>query len=91
MTQNPNLYIKEHCPWGKAAMTFFAEKDLSLNIRDVEKDAAAFQHMVEISGQRLTPTFEHEGFVVADFSIDEFKAALDKTPEKKKALVLQAS
>jgi len=88
MTQKPNLYIKEYCPWCKAARAFFAEKGLSLNIKDVEKDPAAFQRMIEISGQRLTPTFEYGNFVVKDFSVDEFKAALDKNPETTKALGL---
>ncbi len=88
MTQKPNLYIKQHCPWCKAAVAFFAEKGLPLNIKDVEKDPEAFQRMIEISGQRLTPTFEYEDFVVADFSVDEFKTALDKTPEKKEILGL---
>ena len=88
MAQSPTLYIKEYCPWCKAAKAFFAEKGLSLNIRDVEKDSAAFQRMVEISGQRLTPTFEYGNFVVRDFGVEEFKAPLDKNPETKKALGL---
>lgn len=44
--------------------------------------------MIEISGQSLTPTFEWDDFIVADFSVDEFKDALEQVPEYKKRLGL---
>lgn len=42
--------------------------------------------MVEVSGQTLTPTFEYDEFVVADFSVEEFLDQLEQVPEIKKEL-----
>ena len=44
--------------------------------------------LIEISGQNLTPTFVLGDFLVADFSIDEFKEQINQAPEIKKRLGL---
>ena len=40
----------------------------------------------EVSGQSLTPTLVHGNFLVADFDIDEFEAALYANPTARKEL-----
>lgn len=72
----PVLYIKSGCPWCTDALNYFAKAGLNLDVKDVRKDPAAMKRMQSISGQSLTPTFEYGDFMVADFSVDEFKAAL---------------
>ncbi len=88
---SPILYIKSGCPWCQEAEIFFQKHGVALEIRDVNRDAEAMNRMVEVSGQTLTPTFEYEDFVVADFSVDEFLAALREVPEVQAALGLGAN
>lgn len=44
--------------------------------------------MVALSGQRKTPTFAYGNFIVADFDVGEFKAAINKAPSIKAELGL---
>lgn len=79
----PNLYIKRGCPWCREAMAFFSQHGIEVNVLDVNKSKQNMQHMLEISGQTMTPTFEYGEFVVADFSVDEFHDELERAPEIK--------
>lgn len=85
-SKTPILYIKPGCPWCREAMSFFSQHGVALEVRDVTASRQNMQRMVEISGQSLTPTFELDDFVVADFSVDEFLDALEQEPEIKKQL-----
>lgn len=67
-------------------MAFFSTHGVSLEIRDVDRDFAHLKRMVEISGQSLTPTFEYDDFLVADFSVDEFIDELQERPDIRAAL-----
>jgi len=60
---------------------FFDQHGIGVEVRDVNRDNAAMNRMVEISGQTKTPTFEYGDFVCADFDTDEFMAELDEFPE----------
>jgi monothiol glutaredoxin len=80
MTSKPILYIKPGCPWCRAALDFFAAQGLALDVRDVIASQPDREHMLKISGQTRTPTFEYGSFVVADFSVDEFLAKLAQAP-----------
>ncbi len=86
----PILYIKPGCPWCREATTFFSQHGVELDIRDVSSNKQNMQRMIEISGQSLTPTFEFNEFVVADFSVQEFIDELEQVPEMKKQLGLGA-
>lgn len=81
MKERPILYIKAGCPWCQEAQTFFDQQGVDVEVRDVNRDKAAMNRMVEISGQTKTPTFEFGDFMVADFDTDEFMAELDEFPE----------
>lgn len=81
MKERPILYVKLGCPWCQEAMVFFNQHGVDLDIQDVNRDKAAMNRMVEISGQTKTPTFEFGDFIVADFDTDEFMAELDEFPE----------
>lgn len=82
----PILYIKRGCPWCREAMTFFSQRGVEVEVRDVLASRSSMQRMVEISGQSLTPTFEYGDFVVADFSVSEFLDQLEQVPEVKSRL-----
>lgn len=77
----PILYIKSGCPWCREAENFLQGKALSYEVKDVLIDPEAGQRMKRITNQTLTPSFEYKDFVVADFSVEEFLAALKSNPK----------
>ncbi|MDG1242220.1 MAG: glutaredoxin family protein [Opitutae bacterium] len=84
----PILYIKSGCPWCTEALSYFSENNIRLETREVRSNKVFMEQMVQHSSQTKTPTFVHGEFVVADFDIGEFKAALDKAPAVKVQLGL---
>jgi len=88
MSKLPILYIKRGCPWCREAMAYFQQHAVEVDIRDVNKSPQNMQRMVEVSGQSLTPTFEYDDFVVADFSVDEFIDQIAEQPEIRRELGL---
>ena len=86
MKSRPILYIKSGCPWCDDALAYFSRHNVPLDIRDVRSDPEAMKRMREISGQSLTPTFEYDDFMVADFSVNEFASALNARPEIREKL-----
>lgn len=88
MSADPILFIKPGCPWCRAAMAFFQQHGVAVDIRDVLSNREDFQRMVEVSGQALTPTLEYDDFVVPDFSTDELLYALEQRPDVKTRLGL---
>ena len=88
MTAKPILYVKAGCPWCAQALDFFKKHHVAPDVRDVLRDAEAMKRMTKISGQSKTPTLEYGDFLVADFSVDEFLAAVNAKPEIKAKLGL---
>ena len=88
MSNIPILYIKPGCPWCNEALAFFGQHGVEVDVKDVLSNRGAMQRMVEISSQSLTPTFEYNDFVVADFSTDEFISELEQRPDIKTELGL---
>jgi glutaredoxin 3 len=82
----PILYIKSSCPWCREALSFFNSHGVELDVRDVLESRQDMNAMVAVSGQTLTPTFEYDDFMVADFSVDEFLAELSEFPEIRQKL-----
>lgn len=79
-SKKPILYIKAGCPWCDEAIAYFKAQGLALEIREVRRNKVFMDQMVQLSRQSKTPTFVHGDFVVADFDVGEFKAALRKAP-----------
>ena len=82
----PTLYVKQGCPWCIDALAYFNAKGIDLEVIDVREEPKRMNELIEISGQTMTPTFKHGDFVVADFDLEEFEAALEQNPEAKKNL-----
>ena len=91
MDSKPILYIKSGCPWCNDALSFFACHGIELDVRDVRTSPDDMQRMVRLTNQSKTPTFEYGPFVVADFSVNEFQAALERAPGVKRELGLLAT
>jgi glutaredoxin 3 len=82
----PTLYVKQGCPWCVEALAYFNAKDIDLEIVDVRTEPNRMKELFEVSGQSMTPTFKHGDFLVADFDVDEFEAALNKNPQAREKL-----
>lgn len=87
-TTKPILYVKAGCPWCESALDHFHKENVDLDVREVRANKVFMDQMVKISGQSKTPTFVHGDFVVADFDIGEFNAAIAKAPSIKEELGL---
>ncbi|MGF1452430.1 MAG: glutaredoxin family protein [Opitutales bacterium] len=84
----PKLYIKPGCPWCREAQTWLDKQGLKYDLRDITSNRDDFARMQQISGQTKTPTFEYGDFVVPDFDVAEFQAAVDEAPDIKAKLGL---
>ena len=82
----PTLYVKQGCPWCVNALDYFQAKGLELEVVDVRAEPMRMKELVEVSGQSMTPTFKDGDFLVADFDLEEFEAALEKNPQAKNNL-----
>ena len=82
----PTLYVKQGCPWCVDALAYFKAKGIDLEVIDVREEPKRMDELIEISGQSMTPTFKHGDFVVADFDLEEFEAALEQSPKAKNNL-----
>lgn len=85
-SDTPILYIKDGCPWCVEALAYFKAQGVGLETREVRRNKVFMDQMVKLSGQTKTPTFVFGDFVVADFDVSEFKAALQKAPAVQQAL-----
>lgn len=81
MNPNPILYHKPGCPWCEEAIAFFAAQGVKLDVRDVLADMHEMRQLVALTGQSKCPSFRYKDFVVADFSVDEFKAKAARRPD----------
>ena len=86
--ENPILFVKTGCPWCIDALAYFESKQVKLDIIDLRADSRRMDELIAISGQTKTPTLKFGDFVVADFDLEEFEAALAKNPEAKRELGL---
>ena len=82
----PTLYVKQGCPWCVDALAYFNAKGIDLEVIDVREEPKRMDELIKISGQSMTPTFKHGDFVVADFDLEEFEAALEQSPKAKNNL-----
>ena len=85
----PTLYVKQGCPWCIDALDYFNAKGIDLEVIDVRTEPQRMKELVEVSGQSMTPTFKHGDFLVTDFDLEEFKAALEQNPKAKNDLKTQ--
>ncbi len=65
------LFIKPYCGWCHEAMDWLNRYGISYEKLDVIGDSQAWNEMLELSGQTMTPTIEVNGKVLADFDTDQ--------------------
>jgi len=72
------LYVKTWCPWCIRAKAVLDTKGFRYEEIDVEASRAAYDEMIRISGQRLTPTLVVGDKVLPDFGPDELERFLEQ-------------
>jgi glutaredoxin len=70
------LYVKVWCPWCVMAEDYLKKHGYKYEQIDVERSRAAFDEMIQLSGQRLTPTLVVDGKVLPDFGPEELDVFL---------------
>lgn len=72
------LYIKEGCPFCRAAMQALDSKGVSYQTVEVRHDPRAMAELERISGQSRTPTAVCGGDVLANFDVADLDPFLQK-------------
>jgi len=76
MSAQLKLYVKNWCPWCISAKQFLDKRGYRYEELDVNRNGAAYEEMMRLSGQRLTPTLVVNEKVLADFGTDELEVFL---------------
>lgn len=69
-------YLKTTCGWSQGVRAVLRKYDLPFEDRNIIKDPAQRQEMVEKSGQPLSPCVEVNGTMLADISGEELEQYL---------------
>jgi glutaredoxin 3 len=73
------LYVKVWCPWCVMAQEWLDERGYKYEVIDVELSRAAYDEMIELSGQPLTPTIlVDDEKVLPDFGPEELERFFQK-------------
>jgi glutaredoxin 3 len=75
------LFIKPYCGWCHKAERWLADEGVDYERVDVIADEAAYDEMIQLSGQDLAPVLDVDGKILADFGPEQL-AAFWKSLEK---------
>ena len=76
------LFIKPYCGWCHKAERWLEKRGIDYEPVNVMADEAAYDEMIQLSGQELAPVIEVDGEILADFGPEQlahFWAKLDRT------------
>jgi glutaredoxin len=65
------LFIKPYCGWCDKAVRWLDDQGVEYQKVDVIADEAAYDDMIRLSGQDLTPVLDVDGKILADFGPDQ--------------------
>jgi glutaredoxin len=65
------LFIKPYCGWCHKAERWLDERGIDYESIDVISDEAAYDEMIQLSGQELAPVIDVDGEILADFGPDQ--------------------
>lgn len=69
-------YLKTTCGWSQGVRAVLRKYDLPFEDRNIIKDPAQRQEMIERSGQTLSPCVDVNGTILADISGEELEQYL---------------
>ena len=76
LSMTPILYVKNGCPYCKAATDYLDERGIGYDKVDVRGSDSGMKKLQDLSGQTKTPTMDWNGEVLADFGTDELEEFL---------------
>ena len=65
------LFIKPYCGWCHKAERWLDERGVEYEKVDVLTDETAYDEMIRLSGQDLTPVLDVDGKILADFGPEQ--------------------
>jgi len=80
------LFVKPYCGWCDKAERWLDQHEIEYETVDVISDEAAYDEMINLSGQELAPVIDVDGEILADFGPDQLARFWDQL-EKKNARV----
>jgi glutaredoxin len=72
------LYVKVWCPWCVMAQDWLDGHGYKYELIDIERSRPAYDEMVKLSKQRLTPTLAVGDKILPDFGPEELESFLRK-------------
>jgi glutaredoxin 3 len=81
------LFVKPYCGWCHKAERWLDQHEIDYETIDVISDEAAYDEMINLSGQELAPVIDVDGEILADFGPDQLARFWDQLEKKKNARV----
>jgi len=81
------LFVKPYCGWCHKAERWLDQREIDYETVDVISDEAAYDEMINLSGQELAPVIDVDGEILADFGPDQLARFWDQLEKKKNARV----
>ena len=78
--------MKPYCGWCDKAERWLDQHEIEYETVDVISDEAAYDEMINLSGQELAPVIDVDGEILADFGPDQLARFWEQL-EKKNARV----
>ena len=81
------LFVKPYCGWCHKAERWLDQHEIDYETVDVISDEAAYDEMINLSGQELAPVIDVDGEILADFGPDQLARFWDQLEKKKNGRV----
>ena len=76
------LFVKPYCGWCHKAERWLDQHEIEYETVDVISDEAAYDEMINLSGQELAPVIDVDGEILADFGPDQLARFWDQLEKK---------
>ena len=76
------LFIKPYCGWCHKAERWLNHHEIEYETVDVISDEAAYDEMINLSGQELAPVIDVDGEILADFGPDQLARFWEQLEKK---------
>ena len=74
--------MKPYCGWCDKAERWLDQHEIDYETVDVISDEAAYDEMINLSGQELAPVIDVDGEILADFGPDQLARFWDQLEKK---------
>lgn len=81
------LFVKPYCGWCTKAERWLDQREIDYETVNVISDEAAYDEMINLSGQELAPVIDVDGEILADFGPDQLARFWDQLEKKKNGRV----